>query len=78
MSRAAVIDSGVANLASVLSALEELGARPWVVRTAGELEGASHIVLPGVGAFGPAVESLRERGFDDVPSTKGTLGGHDG
>ena len=64
MRRAAVIDSGVANLASVLTALEELGGRPRVVREAGELEGASHVVLPGVGAFGPAAAALRERGFD--------------
>ena len=64
MRRTAVIDSGVANLASVLSALEELGARPEVVGDAAGLEGASHVVLPGVGAFGPAAKALRQRGFD--------------
>jgi imidazole glycerol phosphate synthase glutamine amidotransferase subunit len=64
MTRTALIDSGVANLASVLSALEELGACPEVVRQADRLAGASHVVLPGVGAFGPAAVSLRERGFD--------------
>ena len=66
MTRTAVIDSGVANLASVLSALEALGAGPRVVRRADELAGAERIVLPGVGAFGPAAAALRERGLDEA------------
>jgi imidazole glycerol phosphate synthase glutamine amidotransferase subunit len=64
VSRTAVIDSGVANLASVLSALEKLGAGPEVARRVEDLDGATHLVLPGVGAFGPAAEALRRRGFD--------------
>ena len=64
MSRIAVIDSGVANLASVVSALEAVGGDPFIAQTPEALTDASHLVLPGVGAFGPAIRSLRERGFD--------------
>ncbi len=64
MSRVAIIDSGVANLASVLSAFQALDAPADIAVRAEELDGATHVVLPGVGAFGPAAAALRERGFD--------------
>ena len=64
MIRVAVIDSGVANLASVVSALRGLGTEVTTARSVADLDGASHLVLPGVGAFGPAIRSLRRRGLD--------------
>jgi imidazole glycerol phosphate synthase glutamine amidotransferase subunit len=64
VSRVAIIDSGVANLASIASAFDELGAETSIAAEPAGLDGATHLVLPGVGAFGPAIESLRVRGFD--------------
>lgn len=61
-----VIDAGGANFGSVCYALERLGARPRIVRDADGLADAPRVLLPGVGAAGPAMALLRERGFSDV------------
>ena len=66
MSRVAVIDSGVANLASVRSALTTLGATHFVTSDPSEVTAASHIVLPGVGHFGSGMANLRRRRLDEV------------
>jgi imidazole glycerol-phosphate synthase subunit HisH len=60
----AVIDAGGANLGSVRYALERLGVRPRLVREPDGLNGATRVILPGVGAAGPAMALLRERGLD--------------
>ena len=59
----AVIDAGGANFGSVCYALERLGARPRVVRDADGLVDAPRVLLPGVGAAGPAMALLHQRGF---------------
>ncbi|MCC7209793.1 MAG: imidazole glycerol phosphate synthase subunit HisH [Anaerolineae bacterium] len=58
-----VIDSGVANLRSVVNALHHLGAQPHIAQTPADLDGASRIILPGVGAFEAGMAKLREGGF---------------
>ena len=58
-----VVPTGVANLASVLALCEGLGRRARLAATAREVEAASHVILPGVGAFGAAMETLDARGF---------------
>ena len=69
----ALIDAGGANLGSVRYALDRLGADVRIARDADGLRGARGVVLPGVGAAGPAMRLLRSRGFDpalralDVP-----------
>lgn len=65
----AVIDAGGANFGSVCYALERLGARPRIVRDADGLADAPRVLLPGVGAAGPAMTLLRERGFAEVLPT---------
>ena len=62
----AILDSGIGNVGSVLNALTFLGADARIVGDAASLESAARIVFPGVGAFGPAVERLHERGLFDV------------
>ena len=62
----AVIDSGVANLASVLAALSRLGQNAQVTTDPQFVRGADHIILPGVGAAAPAMKQLREAGLVDV------------
>jgi imidazole glycerol-phosphate synthase subunit HisH len=59
----AIVDYGVGNVRSVERALAHVGAEPRLTSDADELEGASGIVLPGVGAFAPAFARLRERGL---------------
>lgn len=61
-----VVSTGVANLASMLAALRNAGADPVVVDDARRVLEAEHVVLPGVGAFGAAMERLREHGLGDA------------
>ncbi len=64
MTRVVVLDSGLANVASVRSAFRALGAVPTVTRDPAVAESATHLVLPGVGAFGPGMASLRAARLD--------------
>ena len=62
----AVLDYGIGNLRSAEKALQKVGGDARLVTTAEEAEGASGVVLPGVGAFGRCMEALRESGLDQV------------
>ena len=64
-----VIDSGGANLASLLFALERLGTRAEVSTNPTRIRAASHVLLPGVGAAHDAMNRLRARGLDAVIPT---------
>ncbi len=59
-----IVPTGTANLASVAAAFRRLGAEPRPCEDPAEIEHASHVMLPGVGAFGAAARRLRERGLD--------------
>ena len=62
-----VLDLGINNLASLRRGLSNAGARNLqVIATAEESKGATLLVLPGVGAFGAAVDVLTSRGLDDT------------
>ena len=67
----AIVDAGGANFASVRCAFERLGARVAIASDADGLRGADRIVLPGVGAAGPAMALLRDRGFDQALRSAG-------
>jgi imidazole glycerol phosphate synthase glutamine amidotransferase subunit len=62
--RLVIIETGVANLASVRALAERLGLQPIVTSDPEEVIRAHFVLLPGVGAFGPAMQKLRERGLD--------------
>lgn len=62
----AVIDSGVANLASVMAALHRLQADAVVTSDAAVIGGASHVILPGVGAAAPAMTQLHMKKLVEV------------
>lgn len=62
----AVIDYGVGNLLSVRRALEHCGASVVVTSDTRIIASAGHVVLPGVGAFGPAMAELKARDLDRV------------
>lgn len=59
----AIVDYGMGNLRSVQKALEQLGYTASLVTDQQSLEGAQGIVLPGVGAFGKAIEHLEKSGL---------------
>ena len=59
-----IVPTGTANIASVMAAFRRLGAEPRLAERPGEVVPASHVMLPGVGAFGPAMARLREHGLD--------------
>jgi glutamine amidotransferase len=61
----AIVDYGVGNVRSVERALAHAGAYPQLTADPDELDGADGIVLPGVGAFGPALEKLKATGLGD-------------
>ena len=54
----AIIDYGMGNLRSVHKAFEAVGHQAVVTREARILADASHVVLPGVGAFGDCMANL--------------------
>ena len=62
----AIIDYGAGNLQSVKKALDFLGYESVVTDDKEIIEGASHIILPGVGSFGDAMDSIRKRGLEEV------------
>jgi imidazole glycerol-phosphate synthase subunit HisH len=62
----AVCDYGVGNLRSVERALLHAGADVEVTGDADRLSRAAGVVLPGVGAFGAALDALEERGLRDT------------
>ena len=64
--RVVILDSGIANVASVASAFTALGAAPLVTRDAARAREATHLVLPGVGSFGAGMSALRSAGLDQV------------
>lgn len=62
----AIIDYGMGNLRSVQKALEFVGQNAVVTDDIKEMERADKLVLPGVGAFGDAISTIREKGIDKV------------
>ena len=64
----AIIDYGAGNLMSVKKALDFIGAESEITMDKARIEAASHVILPGVGSFGDAMESMESRGL--VPTVK--------
>jgi glutamine amidotransferase len=62
----AIIDYGAGNLQSVKKALDFIGCENIITSDKAEIESASHIILPGVGSFGDAMDSIRDRGLEEV------------
>lgn len=62
----AIIDYGMGNLHSVRSAVERLGCSALVTADESELMESEGAILPGVGAFGDAMEHLRDSKLDEA------------
>lgn len=65
-SRITVIDYGMGNIWSVLSALRYLGCNPVVSNDPKQIAKAESLLLPGVGSFRKAMITLRETGLDQA------------
>jgi len=59
----AVLDYGIGNLRSAERALSHVGAAARLVTDPSDVEGASGVVLPGVGSFGPCAAALAATGL---------------
>lgn len=66
MAEVLIVPTGTANLASVAAACRRLGASVRVAERGREILAASHVLLPGVGAFGAAMARLMGRGFAEA------------
>ena len=62
----AIIDYNAGNLKSVEKALHFLGEDCVITRNFHEIETADKVILPGVGAFGDAMEQLKKYELDKV------------
>ncbi len=62
----AIIDYGAGNLHSVKNALDFLGAESKITGSASEILSADKVILPGVGAFGSAMNALTASGLKEV------------
>ena len=61
-----VVDYGMGNLWSVVSALNFLGADPIISSNPAEITKADAILLPGVGSFRLAMQMLSNKNLDEV------------
>ena len=62
----AVVDSGGANITSVMQALKRLGAEAVFTDDTAVIRAADRVILPGVGSAGAAMDRLRASGLDTV------------
>lgn len=72
--RIAVVDYGMGNRRSVEKALGRVGAQALVTADHEKIAAADGLVVPGVGAFPPAMAALRATGLDGVICDRATAG----
>ena len=70
----AIVNYGVGNLYSLKSSFDSLGIKTLVTGDAEEIKKADKIILPGVGAFRDAANSLRNCGLDKVVTQEAKKG----
>ncbi|QUI23304.1 imidazole glycerol phosphate synthase subunit HisH [Vallitalea pronyensis] len=64
-----IIDYGMGNLGSISNALDYMHEK-WVISSeTAVLDKADKLILPGLGAFGDAIQLLKEKGLDDFIRT---------
>ena len=55
----AIIDYDAGNLKSVEKAIQKIGGSPLITRDPAKIAAADHVILPGVGSFGDAMNQIR-------------------
>ena len=61
-----IVDYNMGNLASVMNAFAKVGAKAQIVSDPQHFDKYDRLILPGVGAYGDAMEHLKERGMDEA------------
>ena len=69
-----IVDYGVGNLFSLVSSFRSIGVEAVASGDKEMIENATHVVLPGVGAFGDAAEKLFSSGLADVVKARAEAG----
>lgn len=62
----AIIDYGVGNSASIKNMLKRIGVESIITNKASDLQTATKLILPGVGAFDAAMDKLEASGLIEV------------
>ena len=62
----AIIDYGVGNLFSLVSSLKAIGEEAIITSESADIKRADKLILPGVGAFGDAIEKFEASGLKSV------------
>ena len=75
----AIIDYGVGNLFSLVSSLKAIGQEAIITSDIEDIKKADKLILPGVGAFGDAIEKFKASGLEsavlqEVKNGKAILG----
>jgi len=65
-----VVNAGIGNLGAIPNMLKRLGTTARITADAGEIAAAGRIILPGVGAFDAAMQSLADLGLVEVLNHK--------
>ena len=61
-----IVDTGCANITSVLCAIERLGAPVTVSQSPAQIQAASRVIIPGVGTASQAMHNIHERQLTTV------------
>ena len=61
MKKISIIDYGCGNILNLVRALKFIGYEPEITNEREKIVNSSHIILPGVGAFGNAMKQLEKR-----------------
>ena len=64
-----IVDYNMGNLASVINAFKKIGADAVLESDPSKLGRYDKLILPGVGAFGDAMEHLKSNGMDEAVKT---------
>lgn len=63
-----IIDYGIGNLLSIERSIEKLGYEVKISNNKNVILEASHLILPGVGAFGKAINTIKRLNLDEILS----------
>ena len=66
MKKIIILDYGLGNLMSVKRAVEYNGFNAEVSNVKEEIKSSTHLIIPGVGSFNDAINSLKKKSLDDL------------
>ncbi len=64
--RVVIVKTGIANTASVVAGFQRLGVETELTDDTSKVSRASHLVLPGVGAFGAGMDVMQTTGLGEL------------